>query len=199
MLMKRLVPVASPRRASLGRLCERASIVRGLIPTRAVGLSSSSALPPPPPAAAPGVDADSIIAFLRKEWPQADPFQSSIVVHEVSARHVVVSQQVGPSSIRPGGYISGPQQFAIADMCMWFAVFGARGFCAMALTSELSIRFTRPALGTTLWARVDVNSAGRRSVASTATVWTDDEARPTAVAQGTYVLPPESREGGGRE
>jgi acyl-coenzyme A thioesterase PaaI-like protein len=33
-----------------------------------------------------------------------------------------------------------------------------------ALTSELSIRFLRPAIGETLWARAAVDSAGRRNV-----------------------------------
>lgn len=75
---------------------------------------------------------------------------------------------------------------------MWYGCFGAVGLEAMALTSELSIRFVRPAVataGATLWARVDLDSVGSRSVVMSAVAWTDDADRPTAVAQGTYVLP----------
>lgn len=85
---------------------------------------------------------------------------------QVSGRHATVSQQVLDDEIRPGttlflngrkyskytcdraihkqrigGYISGPTQFALADVAMWIAVFGAKGFNEMAMTSELSIRY----------------------------------------------------------
>ena len=77
---------------------------------------------------------------------------------------------------------------------MWFATFGAyERIEPMALTSELSIRFLRPAVvadGARVWARIDVNSVGRKTMVSTATIYTDDPTRPTAVAQGTYIVPP---------
>ena len=60
----------------------------------------------------------------------------------------------------------------------------------MALTSELSIRYLRPAVGETLWAMASLDKAGRRNVVGTVRVWTDDRSdKPTATAQGTYALP----------
>ena len=97
--------------------------------------------------------------------------------------------EVAETSIRPGGFISGPTQFSIADLALWYAVFGAVGLEAMALTSELSIRFVRPALGLFLQARADLHSVGARNIVGSVTIWTDDEDKPTAVCQGTYVLP----------
>lgn len=96
-----------------------------------------------------------------------------------------------PADVRPGGYISGPTQFSLADAALWYVVFAAIGRVEpMALTSELSIRFLRPAIGAVLWARGTVEAAGRRNVVGTVSVWTDDRPhKPTAVAQGTYVLP----------
>ena len=92
--------------------------------------------------------------------------------------------------IRPGGFIAGPTQFAIADAALWFLVFGSLGRIEpMALTSELSIRFLRPAIGPTLHARAELATISRRSVVGTVTVWTADADKPTAVAQGTYALP----------
>jgi acyl-coenzyme A thioesterase PaaI-like protein len=97
----------------------------------------------------------------------------------------------GADDIRPGGFISGPTQFGIADAVLWYCVFAAIGRVEpMALTSELSIRFLRPCIGTTLWARGTVEAAGRRNVVGSVRIWTDDnDAKPSAVAQGTYVLP----------
>lgn len=92
---------------------------------------------------------------------------------------------------RPGGFISGPTQFALADAVLWYLTFGAiNRIEPMALTSELSIRYLRPAVGTVLWARGTLEAAGKRNVVGTVRIWTDDnEHKPTATAQGTYVLP----------
>lgn len=94
-------------------------------------------------------------------------------------------------AIRPGGYISGPTQFAIADGALWYLVFAVIGRVEpMALTSELSMRFLRPAVGSVLWARATLESAGRRQIVGSVRVWTDDnEQEPSSVGQGTYVLP----------
>jgi len=110
---------------------------------------------------------------------------------EIGARHALARRVVAPVELRPGGFVSGPTQFALADAALWYVVFAAIGRIEpMALTSELSIRFLRPAIGEVLWALATLESAGRRNVVGTVHVWTDDRAeKPTAVAQGSYVLP----------
>jgi acyl-coenzyme A thioesterase PaaI-like protein len=102
------------------------------------------------------------------------------------ARRVVTEDE-----LRPGAFISGPAQFGLADAALWYLVFGATGgIVPMALTSELSIRFIRPAQGKVLWAKATLDIAGRRNVVGTVRVWCDDrESKPTATAQGTYALP----------
>ena len=92
-------------------------------------------------------------------------------------------------ALRPGGIINGPTVFSIAYMCLAFAVYTKIGVEPMAMTSELSIRYMRPAIGTELWARADIHHAGRRSVIGSVVIWTTDQAKPVAVAQGTYVRP----------
>ena len=60
----------------------------------------------------------------------------------------------------------------------------------MALTSELSIRYLRPAIGERLRCRATLESVTRRSVVGTVHVWCDDRSdRITAAAQGTYAVP----------
>jgi acyl-coenzyme A thioesterase PaaI-like protein len=95
-----------------------------------------------------------------------------------------------PDTIRPGGFVSGPTQFGLADAALWYALFGAVGIEPMALTSELSIRYLRPAQGAVLHARAELHTVGRRNVVGTVTMWMDDRSdRPVSVAQGTYVRP----------
>ena len=85
----------------------------------------------------------------------------------------------------------GPTQFGIGDSALWYLVFGALDRIEpMALTAELSIRFLRPGVGDRLYARATLEKLGRRSVVGSIRVWTDDnEAKPCATGQGTYMLP----------
>ncbi|MGB3056057.1 MAG: PaaI family thioesterase [Acidimicrobiales bacterium] len=110
---------------------------------------------------------------------------------ELGPDFAVASNPISDFSIRPGGFVSGPTQFAMADAALWYLTFVAIGRIEpMALTSELSIRFLRPAQGERIWARAQLNTATRRSVVGSVDIWMDDQQhRPTAVAQGTYVLP----------
>jgi acyl-coenzyme A thioesterase PaaI-like protein len=103
----------------------------------------------------------------------------------------IARRTIGDDELRPGAFVSGPSQFGLADAALWYLVFGATGRIEpMALTSELSIRFVRPAQGKVLWAKATLDVAGRRNVVGTVRVWCDDrEHKPTATAQGTYVLP----------
>ncbi|MBK7722132.1 MAG: PaaI family thioesterase [Austwickia sp.] len=112
---------------------------------------------------------------------------------ELGPDWALARRDVDAADIRPGGYISGPVQFGLADATLWFLSFAALGRIEpMAVTSELSIRYLRPAQGPVLRARARLESIGRRQLIGTATVWVDDERQPTAVAQGTYVFPAEA-------
>ena len=77
------------------------------------------------------------------------------------------------------------------DVACWVATFGVQGLDAMAMTSDLSLRFLRPAVGSRLFARVDIDSVGSRMLAMSGAVWTDttDRSKPCSVAYGTYALP----------
>lgn len=95
-----------------------------------------------------------------------------------------------PDRLRPGGYISGPTMFAAADSALWYAVFSEIGLVAMAVTSEMSIRFLRPAIGGDLLARATVDSTSRRRIVGTVRLWVDGAPdRPVAMAQGSYAIP----------
>jgi len=111
--------------------------------------------------------------------------------HELGPGYAISRLEAAEGDLRPGGFISGPTQFDAADAALWFATFVGLGRMEpMALTSELSIRFLRPAIGTVLFARADVDIVTRRSVVGTVRVWCDDDVdRPTATAQGTYAIP----------
>jgi uncharacterized protein (TIGR00369 family) len=103
---------------------------------------------------------------------------------------VAVRRPQGDSVVlRPGGIISGPTVFGLCDAVLYYACFTVIGLEPMALTSEMSIRYLRPALGGELWARADIVSVGRRNIVGNVVAWTDSVDTPVATCQGTYVRP----------
>lgn len=131
------------------------------------------------------ITSEMINDMLKENWPSA-----RCVCMEVGSENAIASITPEASEIRPGGYISGPTLFAVADSALWFLCFGAsERIEPLALTSDLSIRFLSPAQGKTVFARADLNKVSKRSVVGTVTVWTDANVKPCATAQGTYILP----------
>lgn len=121
----------------------------------------------------------------------AFPGSEGALCRAAGADFAVVQREIDPTAARPGGLVSGPSQFGLADAALWFLTFGVIGRIElMALTSDMDITFLRPASGELISARADLLSAGSRKVVGAVRVWCDDrEDAPCSVAKGTYVLP----------
>jgi uncharacterized protein (TIGR00369 family) len=132
------------------------------------------------------VTVEAVNAMVEEEFPG-----SGVRCHELGSDYAIGVHDVAESDIRPGGFISGPTQFSLIDATVWYVAFVALDRIEpMALTSELSIRFLRPALGRRIVCRATLESVSRRSVVATAHVWVDERPEKiTATAQGTYAVP----------
>ena len=131
------------------------------------------------------ITADEINAYLAEAFPISG--QRCV---EVGGRWAVAAITPDERSRRPGDIISGPTIFGLCDAVLWYALFGAVGLEPMALTSELSIRYLRPARGDTVFARAELHHVGKRSVIGSIRCWVDEaEDKTVAVAQGTYIRP----------
>ena len=133
-----------------------------------------------------GLTIDSVNAMVETQFSGS---RSRCV--EIGDDYAIARYDVLDADLRPGGFVSGQTQFALADAALWFATFVALDRIEpMALTSELSIRYLRPAQGNRLLCRAHVEARSRRSVVGTCHVWVDGAPeRITAVAQGTYAIP----------
>lgn len=131
---------------------------------------------------------DEVNAFLAETFPAAA--RDGMRCEELKSRSALARWRFNEVSLRPGGYISGPTQFAAADVALWFATFTVIGLEAMAVTSEMSIRFLRPARNGDLLARATVQSVSSRRIVGSIELWVDAEpSKLVAVAQGTYSRP----------
>ena len=133
---------------------------------------------------ASGVTVEEINAFLAGQFAG-----NGNQCEAVGERWAIARLNPSDLNLRPGGIISGPTVFGACDAALYYACFTVMGIEPMVLTSEMSIRFLRPARGNVLRARAVLDHAGRRSMIGTVTAWTDDPDKPVAVAQGTYVAP----------
>lgn len=93
-----------------------------------------------------------------------------------------------PSTLRPGGLISGPIQFTAADLALWYLSFTIVGLQPMAVTSDLSISFLRPASGGDLMAKAHLLRAGKTRIAGRVDLWVRGDDRLVGHATGSYAV-----------
>ena len=136
----------------------------------------------------PAVTVDDINGHLFEVYPAAA--STGVTCDAVGPRMATARWAFDEEQLRPGRYISGPTQFMLADTALWFAAFTVIGIESMAVTSEMSIRYLRPAQAGDLLAEATVDSVSTRRVVGTVRLWIDGTPdRLVAVAQGGYARP----------
>ncbi|MGH8875513.1 MAG: PaaI family thioesterase [Acidimicrobiia bacterium] len=127
-------------------------------------------------------------AFLAENYP--DAVRRGVSCVDVNGEGALVRWSHDPTTLRPGGLISGPIQFALADLALYCAAFGVVGIEPMAVTSRLAITFLRPAAGGDLYAQARVLRAGRTRIYADVELWVEgDPERVVSHAVGEYALP----------
>lgn len=114
---------------------------------------------------------EAINAFVEREFPSAYAVGNRCT--DIGPGFAVARWIYDNTTLRPGGFISGPIQFALADTTLWFMTFSVLGLAPMAVTSDLNIQFLRPATGGDLIARAELLRAGRHKITGTVTLWID--------------------------
>ena len=136
----------------------------------------------------PAMDAAALAAFLASEFPQVAP---DLEIVEAGEGDLVLRLAVGPLHLRPGGTVSGPAIFMLADVAMYLAILARIGPVALAVTTGCAIDFLRrPQAGVALLARARILKLGRRLAVGDVLVFSDGLADPVARAGLTYSIPP---------
>ena len=134
------------------------------------------------------MDRDTLQAFLREAFPQvADDF----AVERSDAEGLTVRLLTHDRHLRPGGTVSGPTMFALADVGVYLAILARIGPVALAVTTNCSIDFLRkPAAGRDLIAEVRLLKLGRVLAVGDVLLHSEGDAAPVARASLTYSIPP---------
>ena len=134
------------------------------------------------------MDGAALQAFLGEAFPQvADDF----TVEEVRRMGIRMRMHVGERNLRPGGTVSGPAMFSLADVAVYLAILAMIGPEALAVTTNASIDFMRkPAAGRDLLAEARLLKLGRALAVGDVLVFSEGTAEPVARASLTYSIPP---------
>ncbi len=108
---------------------------------------------------------------------------------KVEKDFVQMRQLMNEMHLRPGGYISGPTQMALADHAAYVAIFTRTGIVPMAVTSNLNIDFLRPCIGETLIADAKLIKLGKNLAVVGVEMYPEGASKIASRATVTYVIP----------
>lgn len=134
------------------------------------------------------MDREELAEFLDAAFPQV---KGEFAIDALSEEELVVRLKVEERHLRPGGTVSGPNMFALADVGIYMAILARIGRVALAVTTNASIDFMRkPVAGADLIAKIRVLKLGRVLAVGEALIYSEGDARPVARSSMTYSIPP---------
>ncbi|MGL4322214.1 MAG: PaaI family thioesterase [Paracoccaceae bacterium] len=137
------------------------------------------------------MDKAALTAFLAQDFPEVD---GQFVVDRADADGLVLRLVAQPQHLRPGGTVSGPTMFALADVAVYLAILSRIGPFALTVTTNASIDFMRkPQAGVDLLAEVRLLKLGRSLAVGDALIRPVTGGDPVARASLTYAIPPDAR------
>ena len=141
------------------------------------------------PGTRPALDATRVAALIEARFPQIQSGRR-FVIEEVDHRSARVRMTANPRNTRPGGTVSGPAMFTLADFSIYVAIIATLGEVGFeAVTSNLNINFlARPEPGD-MTATVRLIRLGRRLAVGEAELYTERAPDMVAHATATYALP----------
>ena len=117
--------------------------------------------------------------------------KDDFVIEDLTDDLTRVRMIITDKHLRPGGTVSGPTMFTLADCAMYMAVLARIGREALAVTTNCSIDFMRkPEAGRDLYTICRIHKLGRVLVVGDAMIYSDGVDNPVARASLTYSIPP---------
>lgn len=134
------------------------------------------------------MSAEEVAEFLEEVFPQVT---GDFTIEELGDMRVRTRLNVGERHLRPGGTVSGPSIFALADVSVYIAVLGMIGREALTVTTNCSIDFMRkPAAGADMIAECRLLKLGRVLAVGEVLMFSEGMEQPVARASLTYSIPP---------
>ncbi|GAA6197136.1 MULTISPECIES: PaaI family thioesterase [Pseudophaeobacter] len=134
-------------------------------------------------------DVAGLEAYMDEIFPQvADDF----AVDALSMEGITMRLKVAERHLRPGGTVSGPSMFALADVTVYALVLSRLGAKALAVTTNCSLDFMRkPEAGRDIIAKGQLLKLGRSLAVGDVHMFSEGSDKLVARSTMTYSIPPE--------
>lgn len=133
------------------------------------------------------MDQETLSRFLDEHFPQV---AGDLRVEEVGKTGLTLRLLVKELHLRPGGTVSGPSMFGLADVAIYLAILSRIGPVGLAVTTNAAIDFMRkPEAGRDLLAECRLLKLGRTLAVADALIFSEGSAEPVARASMTYAIP----------
>ncbi|MDI3336017.1 PaaI family thioesterase [Defluviimonas aestuarii] len=129
-----------------------------------------------------------LAAFLEREFPQV---KGDFAIERLTEDGIVMRLKVGERHLRPGGTVSGPNIFALADVAVYLAILARIGPVELAVTTNGAVDFLRkPEAGRDLIGTARLLKMGRVLAVGDVLIRSEGMDAPVARANMTYSIPP---------
>ncbi|TVS02853.1 MAG: PaaI family thioesterase [Rhodobacteraceae bacterium] len=133
------------------------------------------------------MDRDALTRFLASDFAEV---AEMFAIDGVEPMAVTVRLLHHPRHLRPGGTVSGPAMFALADVSVYLAILAMIGPKALSVTTNCSIDFMRkPAAGVDLICDARLLKLGRALAVGDCLIYSEGMEAPVARASLTYSIP----------
>jgi uncharacterized protein (TIGR00369 family) len=131
---------------------------------------------------------DEIRAYLAEVFPQI-AMGRAFEIEAIAPMSAHVRLIFGPSHLRPGGTISGPSMFALADVALYVAILAQIGHVGLAVTTNMNINFLRKPAPRDLIGETRLIRLGKRLAVGEVAIYSAGDPEMVAHATGTYSIP----------
>ena len=134
------------------------------------------------------MDKDALTQFLASDFSQVD---GMFTIESIGEMEAVIRLNVREEHLRPGGTVSGPSMFALADVSVYLAILAMIGPKALSVTTNCSIDFMRkPEAGRDILCHVRLLKLGRVLAVGDCLLFSEGSDQAVARASLTYSIPP---------
>jgi len=135
------------------------------------------------------MDVAALTRFLEETFPQV---AADFTIEDLRENAIRTRLLTAERHLRPGGTVSGPSMFALADVSVYLAILAMIGPRALAVTTSCAIDFMRkPAAATDLICECRLLKLGRVLAVGDCLLYSEGQTAPVARASLTYSIPPE--------
>lgn len=124
--------------------------------------------------------------FLEKEFPQVS---SNFKILNTKPNSLSMLMHISDEHLRPGGTVSGPTMFLLADVSFYLATLSIIGPKSLTVTTNCSINFLRKPTEKNLISEARILKLGKTLSVGDVLIYSEDIDEPVAHASLTYSIP----------